>query len=79
MKSHKTTAVAEVNEFRKDLIAYFNNQALGQRTQAAIANRRYISDKHLAKAETYEMMVKFLREIEVIDQVSGMGAMTAHH
>ena len=62
---HKTSAPAEVNEFRKDLITYFQNQATSQRTQAAIATRKYTVDKHTAKAETYDMNVRFLQSIKI--------------
>lgn len=55
----------EINEFRKTLIKYYQNQALGQRSQASIANRKKTTDKHLAKAETYDMMAIMLQKLEV--------------
>lgn len=57
--------IEAVTEFKKDLITYYQNQATGQRTQAAIANRKYVADKHLAKAETYDMMVLYLQGMEI--------------
>lgn len=64
----KTKSTVEINEFRKSLITYFQNQATGQRTQAAIANRKYIADKHYAKAETYDMMVIFLQGLQIEEE-----------
>lgn len=65
-KLDSTNALIEINEFRKYLITHYQNQATGQRTQAAISNRKYIADAHLAKAETYDMMVKYLQGLEIV-------------
>lgn len=60
-----TSAIAEVNEFRKDLITWVQNQATGQRTSAAIANRKGVADRHNAKAETLDFIVKYLQGMEI--------------
>lgn len=63
--TYQTSQPVEVNEFKKSLIAWCENQATGQRTQAAIANRKYVTDKHCAKAETYDMIVLYLKGLEI--------------
>lgn len=64
----KTSVVAEVNEFKKDLITWTQNQATGKRTQAAIAKTKWAMDGFNAKAESYDFMAKYLQGIEIVEQ-----------
>lgn len=65
----KTNAVEECNELRKSLIIWAQNQATGQRTQAAIANRKRVTDAHNAKAESYDFIVKYLEGMEIKEDI----------
>lgn len=58
-------AIPDVNEFRKHLITWAQNQATGQRTQAAMAERKRTTDHHQAKSESYDFMIKYLQEMEI--------------
>lgn len=67
MITYKTSAVIEVNEFRKTLILWARNQATGQRTSAAIAHRKGVTDTHNAKAESYDFVAKYLEGMEIVE------------
>lgn len=58
-------AVPDVNEFRKSLITWCQNQATGKRTQAAMAQRKFVTDAFNAKAESYDFMTKYLEGLEI--------------
>lgn len=62
---YQSGSVADCNEFRKSLITWAQNQATGQRTQAAIGHTKRNSDNHIAKAESYDFMVKYLEGMEI--------------
>lgn len=64
--TYHTTAVLQVDEFRKDLILWAEGQALDQNVKAAIANRVGVKEIHKAKAESYTMMMVHLRGMEII-------------
>ncbi len=55
----------EVDEFRKSLITWAQNQTTGQRTQAAMATHKKVADKHNAKSESFDFMVKYLEGMEI--------------
>lgn len=57
---YRTRMPREINEFKKDLILWAQNQASGYRTEAALANRQFVINEERAKAESYENMVKYL-------------------
>lgn len=53
-----------LNEFRKHLIAQFENQATGKRVAASLAKIKHETDKNIYKAESYDFVVQCLREIQ---------------
>lgn len=61
------SSIMEINEFKKSLILWAQNQATGQRTQAAIGNTKKHHDKHTAKAESYDFIVKYLEGMEIME------------
>lgn len=56
----------EVEEFIKSMVVWAQNQATGQRIQGAISNLKRTRAAHHAKAETYDMMVKYLQGLEIV-------------
>lgn len=64
---YHTPAIVECNEFRKSLITWVQNQATGKRTQAAIGKTKKHYDEMTAKAESYEFVVKYLQEMEIVE------------
>jgi len=63
--TYTTSAPEEVNEFKKTLITWAQNQATGYRTQSAIAVRKTVAEHFKNKAESYDFMVKYLQDIEI--------------
>lgn len=55
----------EVDNFRKSLITWAQNQATGQRTQAAIGHTKKHADKHNHKSESFDFMAKYLEGMEI--------------
>lgn len=55
----------ELNEFKKSIILWAQNQATGQRTQAAIGHTKKNADNHNAKAESYDFMAKYLEGMQI--------------
>lgn len=64
----KPEAVTELNELRKDLIVWAQNQVTGKRTQAAIATRKHVTDTLNAKAESYDFVASFLQTLIIKDK-----------
>lgn len=58
--------MSEVTEFKKHLLTWAQNQATGQRSQAAMAVHKKVSDKHNAKSESFDFMVKYLQGLEIV-------------
>lgn len=58
-------AVVEVNEFKKSLIVWAQNQSTGYRTDAAISNKKYGKERLSAKADSFDFMVKYLQGMEI--------------
>lgn len=57
--------LTELNEFKKSLITWAQNQATGQRTQAAMASRKWVTDKHTNKAESFDFVAVYLQGMEI--------------
>lgn len=64
----KGCTILEINEFKKSIILWAQNQATGHRTQAAIGHTKHHHDKHTAKAETMDFIAKYLEGMEIIEQ-----------
>lgn len=62
------SAVLMCNELRKSLITWAQNQATGQRTQAAIGHTAKHHDRCTAKAESFDFMVKYLEGVEIVQK-----------
>lgn len=64
--THHTTAVLQVDDFRKELMLWAEGQALDQNVKAAIADRVGVKEIHKAKAESYTMMMVYLKGMEIV-------------
>lgn len=64
--TYHTNSPIEINEFKKSLIVWAQNQATGQRVQATIGNTKKFADNHNAKAESYDFIVKYLEGMEIV-------------
>lgn len=62
---YHTSAITEINEFKKSLIVWAQNQATGHRTQAAIGNTKKHHDQHTAKSESFDFVAKYLESLEI--------------
>lgn len=60
-----TNPVIEVNEFRKTLIVWAQNQSTGYRTQATIGKTKRNANHNNAKADSFDFMVKYLQGMEI--------------
>lgn len=54
-----------LNEFKKDLIVWCQNQATGQRAQARISHTKRDSDKHQHKSESFDFVASYLQAINI--------------
>lgn len=55
---------AALNEFKKDLMMWCQNQATGQRAQARISHTKRDNDMHQHKSESFDFVALYLQAIE---------------
>lgn len=57
--------IKELNEFKKELILWSQNQATGYRVQASIGKTKHNHDIMTAKADSFDFMSKYLEGMEI--------------
>lgn len=58
-------SVTDINELRKTLILWAQNQATGKRVDARISKTKSAADIANAKAETMDYVAKYLEGMEI--------------